>query len=69
MSGAWLLALAGGVLWSPQPAQHFTQSYPVGNGRLGALVFGGTTRERIVLNESSMWSGSVENPDRAGAHE
>ncbi|MEY2786226.1 MAG: hypothetical protein RL277_2438 [Planctomycetota bacterium] len=62
------MALAGGVLWSPQPAQHFTQSYPVGNGRLGALVFGGVARERIVLNESSMWSGSVENPDRPDAH-
>ena len=52
------------------PATHFTQSSPVGNGRLGAMVFGNPNKERIVLNEISMWSGGVENPNRddAAAH-
>lgn len=50
-----------------QPAKHFTESLPLGNGRLGAMVFGGTNQERIVLNEISMWSGGVEDPNRADA--
>jgi alpha-L-fucosidase 2 len=52
-----------------EPATHFTQSLPLGNGRLGAMVFGGTTTERIVLNEISMWSGGVEDPNRPDAHQ
>lgn len=50
------------------PATHFTQSLPLGNGRLGAMVFGGTGRERLVLNEISMWSGGVQDPNRRDAH-
>jgi len=56
-------------LWSDAPAEHFTQASPVGNGRLGALVFGGVAKERLVLNENTLWSGSVEDPNRADAHE
>ena len=56
-------------LWFRQPARHFTESIPLGNGRLGAMVFGCAPVERIVLNESSMWSGSVEDADREGAAE
>ena len=52
-----------------KPAIHFTQSVPLGNGRLGAMVFGGVNRERIVLNEISMWSGGLEDPNRHDAHE
>lgn len=52
-----------------KPAVHFTQSIPLGNGRLGAMVFGGVKKERIVLNEISMWSGGVEDPNRHDAHE
>ncbi|MCX7007468.1 MAG: glycoside hydrolase N-terminal domain-containing protein [Kiritimatiellaeota bacterium] len=55
-------------LWYRQPAQRFQQSLPLGNGRLGAMVFGGVDEERIVLNESSMWSGSREENDRPNAH-
>lgn len=50
-----------------RPASHFTQSNPMGNGRLGAMVFGNPNRERIVLNENSVWSGGVENPNRMDA--
>jgi hypothetical protein len=39
------------------PATNFTESTPLGNGRLGAMMFGGVNEERIVLNESSVWSG------------
>mgnify|MGYP003598753751 CR=1 FL=1 len=50
-----------------RPATHFTQSIPLGNGRLGAMVYGNPVNERIVVNENSMWSGGVENPNREDA--
>lgn len=49
------------------PATVFTESSPLGNGRLGAMLFGGVTEERIVLNESGMWSGSPQEADRTDA--
>lgn len=57
------------TIWFEQPATHFTRSLPLGNGRMGAMVFGGVDAERIVLNESSMWSGSPQDADRPDAHE
>lgn len=56
-------------LFFEQPAAHFTESLPLGNGRLGAMVFGGVETERIVLNESTMWSGSPHDADRENAHQ
>jgi alpha-L-fucosidase 2 len=56
------------TLWFDKPATRFQQSLPLGNGRIGAMVFGGVTEERIVLNESSVWSGSREDADRPDAH-
>lgn len=50
------------------PATHFTESTPLGNGRLGVMVFGDPFEETIVLNESGMWSGSVQDADREDAH-
>ena len=55
------------LMWFDAPATQFTQSLPLGNGRLGAMVFGGVTEERIVLNESSLWSGSRQDADRPDA--
>jgi alpha-L-fucosidase 2 len=68
-----LLALAPGaaraadVIWFDAPAATFTESCPLGNGRLGAMVFGGVTDERVVLNETGMWSGGPQDADRPGA--
>ncbi|MBM3854270.1 MAG: glycoside hydrolase family 95 protein, partial [Verrucomicrobia bacterium] len=56
------------TLWFDAPATSFHASLPLGNGRIGAMVFGGVDEERIVLNESSVWSGSREDSDRANAH-
>ncbi|TYP73084.1 glycoside hydrolase family 95 protein [Paenibacillus methanolicus] len=39
------------------PATYWTEALPVGNGRLGAMIFGGVERERIQLNEDTLWSG------------
>ena len=55
------------LIWFDAPALKFTQSLPLGNGRLGAMVFGGVAEERIVLNESSLWSGSVQDADKPDA--
>jgi alpha-L-fucosidase 2 len=55
------------ALWFDQPAKSYHASLPLGNGRIGARVFGGVNDERIVLNESSVWSGSPENADRPEA--
>ena len=55
------------VLWFDSPATQFTQSLPLGNGRLGAMLFGDVENERIILNESSLWSGSVQDADRRDA--
>ena len=46
------------TLWFDHSAKDFTQSLPLGNGRMGFMVFGGVDSDRIVLNEESMWSGS-----------
>lgn len=56
------------TLWFDLPAASFNESLPLGNGRLGAMVFGGIDEERVVLNESSVWSGSPQDSDRPDAH-
>ena len=55
------------TIWLDQPAKVFTESLPLGNGRLGAMDFGGVENERVALNEDSLWSGSVQNADRTNA--
>jgi alpha-L-fucosidase 2 len=69
LAGSALCAAPGGddVIWFDAPATHFTESSPIGNGRLGAMVFGGTAEERLVLNETGMWSGSPQDADRPDA--
>jgi alpha-L-fucosidase 2 len=54
-------------LWYRQPAKEWTQALPVGNGRLGAMVFGGVDKERLQLNEVSLWSGSPQDGDNPEA--
>ena len=48
------------VLWYKTHAENWDNALPVGNGRLGAMVFGNPLNERIQLNEDSMWSGGPE---------
>jgi alpha-L-fucosidase 2 len=56
-------------LWYDEPASAWNQALPVGNGRLGAMVFGGIDQERIQLNEETLWSGGPYDPVVDGAHE
>ncbi|HEU4554558.1 MAG TPA: glycoside hydrolase family 95 protein [Chitinophaga sp.] len=48
-------------LWYKQPAKEWTEALPVGNGRLGAMVFGGVNDELLQLNEATLWSGGPVN--------
>ena len=50
-------------LWYNQPASEWMKALPLGNGRLGAMVFGGIQKETIALNEITMWSGQ-EDPNQ-----
>ncbi|WP_380786125.1 glycoside hydrolase N-terminal domain-containing protein [Sphingomonas sp. R86521] len=56
------------MLWYRQPATAWTEALPVGNGRLGAMVFGGTTSERLQLNEDTLWTGGPYDPVNPAAH-
>jgi alpha-L-fucosidase 2 len=55
-------AAADQRLWYLQPAREWTEALPVGNGRLGAMVFGGTAHERLQLNEDTLWNGGPYDP-------
>jgi hypothetical protein len=50
-------------LWYDTPATAFEEALPLGNGRIGAMVFGGATTERILLNESTLWAGGPIDPE------
>ncbi len=50
------------TLWYRQPARVWTEALPIGNGRLGAMIFGGTSDERLQLNEDTLWAGGPYDP-------
>ena len=50
------------TLWYRAPASEWVAALPVGNGRLGAMVFGGVVHERLQLNEDTLWSGRPYDP-------
>jgi len=60
LTAAGALAQETPTIGFDRPATHFTRSLPIGNGRLGAMVFGGTDVERIVLNVSGVRSGKYQ---------
>lgn len=57
-----------GDFWFDQPAQKWEQAIPIGNGRLGAMVFGGIKRERLALNQDSIWYGGPVDRINPEAH-
>ncbi|MFC4222053.1 glycoside hydrolase family 95 protein [Flagellimonas marina] len=50
------------TLWYDEPASDWFAALPLGNGRLGAMVFGGVNEDHLQLNEESLWAGIPENP-------
>ncbi|NLR67636.1 glycoside hydrolase family 95 protein [Chitinophaga varians] len=57
----------GPVLWYRRPARVWEEALPVGNGRMGAMIFGGVADERIQLNESTLWDGYPRDADNPAA--
>jgi len=55
-------------LWFRQPASDWNEALPVGNGRLGAMVFGGVEKERLQLNEETIWSKGGVPVDKKGGY-
>jgi alpha-L-fucosidase 2 len=55
------------MLWYRQPAAQWTEALPLGNGRLGAMVFGGIADERIQINEATLWGGGPHDYDNPEA--
>ena len=66
-----MLVLGGGLcqaqstntLWYKQPAQYFEESLVLGNGKMGASVFGGVKSDQIYLNDATLWTGEPVNPN------
>ncbi len=57
------------VLWYQQPATQWVEALPIGNGRLGAMIFGDVWAERLQLNEATLWSGGPYDPVNPRARE
>lgn len=55
-------------LWYRQPAVEWTEALPIGNGRLGAMIFGGVEQDRIQFNEETLWTGGPRNYNRQDAY-
>jgi alpha-L-fucosidase 2 len=56
------------LLWYRQPAKVWNDALPVGNGRLGAMVYGGAADEHLQLNEETLWTGGPYDPVVKGAY-
>jgi alpha-L-fucosidase 2 len=54
-------------LWYTKPAQKWTEALPIGNGRLGAMIFGGIENDRIQFNEETLWNGAPNDYAHKGA--
>lgn len=55
------------TLWYNEPAEQWTEALPVGNGRLGAMIFGKTDTERLQFNEDTLWTGAPHDYAHEGA--
>ncbi|MFL6599866.1 MAG: glycosyl hydrolase family 95 catalytic domain-containing protein [Steroidobacteraceae bacterium] len=55
------------TLWYTQPAARWEEALPVGNGRIGAMVFGDAIQERLQLNEDTLWAGGPYDPSNQDA--
>ncbi|GKX28811.1 hypothetical protein SH1V18_12910 [Vallitalea longa] len=52
------------TIWSDEPAKEWIEAYPIGNGSIGAMIYGNPVNEVIQLNEETLWSGKVLNEDK-----
>jgi len=63
----WLAA--SNLLWYRQPATSWTEALPIGDGRLGGMIFGGAPAERIQLNEGTVWAGEPRDRNNPAGHD
>lgn len=54
-------------LWYNQPAKIWTEALPIGNGRMAAMIYGGTDKETIQFNEETVWTGQPHDYAHKGA--
>lgn len=57
------------ILWYPQPASQWTEALPIGNGRLGAMIYGQPVQEHLQFNEDTLWTGGPHEYQHDGAAE
>ena len=57
------------TLWYRRPAAQWVEALPIGNGRMGAMIFGGIERERLQLNDDTLWSGGPKDWNNPKARE
>ncbi|MCW0481818.1 glycoside hydrolase family 95 protein [Gaoshiqia sediminis] len=50
------------TIWFKEPAEYFEEALPLGNGRIGAMIYGGVEQDQILLNEGTLWSGKPVDP-------
>ncbi|HWV74545.1 MAG TPA: glycoside hydrolase N-terminal domain-containing protein [Pseudosphingobacterium sp.] len=55
-------------LWYQEPAKQWTEALPIGNGKMGAMVFGGVEQDRIQFNEESLWTGGPRDYNMPNGH-
>ncbi|MVM30320.1 glycoside hydrolase family 95 protein [Spirosoma sp. HMF4905] len=55
------------ILWYKQPANKWVEALPIGNGRLGGMVYGGIVEDQIQFNEETLWTGGPRDYQREGA--
>ncbi|MCF8362141.1 MAG: glycoside hydrolase family 95 protein [Prolixibacteraceae bacterium] len=66
---SFITSKAQNKIWFEQPASEWNEALPIGNGRLGGMVFGGIGYERVQLNEETIWTGSrYDFTDKKGAY-
>ncbi|WP_230875672.1 glycosyl hydrolase family 95 catalytic domain-containing protein [Paenibacillus campinasensis] len=64
---SWTDMEQGSRLWYGKPASEWNEALPIGNGRLGAMIFGGTAEEKLQLNEDSVWYGGPRDRNNEDA--
>ncbi len=63
LNNVFTIAQSKSKLWYKQPAACFEESLVLGNGKMGASVFGGVNSDKIYLNDATLWSGEPEDPN------
>ncbi|MGM1427658.1 glycoside hydrolase N-terminal domain-containing protein [Sphingobacterium lactis] len=51
-----------------EPAEKWEEALPIGNGRLGAMIYGGIQEDEIQFNEETLWTGEPRNYNKSDAH-